>query len=143
MPFLSFSTEWIPGRAEDISEKLNPARKKYDDLMPQPSSNPTEPQVAYPVAHGCPTLDEAFYHFAEDQQSQDEARLRNEGQVVWKELKILENSQKTGKHRSSDSGVLSDHSTATSFEEDESEQPHAQTILRVSQLWIWTIGESK
>lgn len=156
MPFLSFSTHLreprpkrtqndsgvqlkqskdVSGKFDLVREKLNIARKKYDNLMPQTNSK----SVGHPVVHGCPTLDEAFYHFSTDEDSRDEQDCRNRSQVVSKQLKALEESKEKEKRGSNCKGVLSEQSKAANSED---EQPYLQTILRVSQIWIWTIGDS-
>ncbi|KAJ0302382.1 hypothetical protein Brms1b_012042 [Colletotrichum noveboracense] len=68
------------------------------------------------VMHDSPTLDEHYYHFAEDEDSTNDRKGRNRTQVISKYLHM---------------GPYA----------DESDMP--RTILRVSQLWAWTIGDSK
>ncbi|KAJ0358501.1 hypothetical protein COL154_009127 [Colletotrichum chrysophilum] len=66
------------------------------------------------VMHDSPTLDEHYYHFAEDEDSTNDRKGRNRTQVISKYLHM---------------GPYA----------DESDMP--RTILRVSQLWAWTIGD--
>lgn len=71
------------------------------------------------VIHDATTLDEHYYHFASDKNSKSDQSLRNHTQVVTKYLYpdslIPEGLDDIGSWR----------------------------ILRVSQLWAWTIGDSK
>ncbi|KAJ0344713.1 hypothetical protein KNSL1_009112 [Colletotrichum chrysophilum] len=68
------------------------------------------------VMHDSPTLDEHYYHFAEDEDSTNDRKGRNRTQVISKYLHM---------------GPYA----------DESDMP--RTILRVSQLWAWTIGDTE
>ncbi|KAF0316071.1 alkyl hydroperoxide reductase thiol specific antioxidant mal allergen [Colletotrichum asianum] len=70
------------------------------------------------VLHDSPTLDEHYYHFAEDKDSARDRLDRNETQVI---TKYLSPGSKVGGKR------------------QKPQKP--QTILRVSQLWAWTIGD--
>lgn len=72
------------------------------------------------VLHDSPTLDEHYYHFAEDKDSAGDRLDRNETQVI---TKYLSSGLKVG------------------GKPQKPQKP--QTILRVSQLWAWTIGDSK
>lgn len=68
------------------------------------------------VMQDSPTLDEHYYNFAEDEDSTNDRKGRNRTQVISKYLHM---------------GPYA----------DESDMP--RTILRVSQLCAWTIGDSK
>ena len=69
------------------------------------------------VIHGSATLDESYYHFApDDDDAQKDRKCRNGTQVVTKLAKLIENN--SGK------------------------DPDCWPILRVNQLWIWTIADS-
>ncbi|KAL3291157.1 ankyrin repeat protein [Colletotrichum asianum] len=70
------------------------------------------------VLHDSPTLDEHYYHFAEDKDSARDRLDRNVTQVI---TKYLSPGSKVGGKR------------------QKPQKP--QTILRVSQLWAWTIGD--
>ncbi|KAI8308606.1 hypothetical protein K4K61_002478 [Colletotrichum sp. SAR11_59] len=70
------------------------------------------------VLHDSPTLDEHYYHFAEDKDSARDRLDRNETQVI---TKYLSPGSKVGGKR------------------QKPQKP--QTILRVSQSWAWTIGD--
>lgn len=65
------------------------------------------------VVHGSPTLDELYYHFAGDADSKTNRQDLNETQVVTKSLKG-----------------------------DVSKDMH-WPLVRVNQLWIWTLGDNE
>jgi hypothetical protein len=119
MPYLSISTQQSPPTESSndcdrqqlpghLVERFKHARDKYDKLMPKEEDRAAQ----HPVVHGSPTLDEAFYHFASDNESKKDEKRRNHSQVVTKQL-----------------GKTAD-------------QTPTQTSLRVSQIWIWTIDDS-
>lgn len=64
------------------------------------------------VIHDAPTLDEHYYHFATDKESQRDRAYRNENQVFTKY-----------RHQNT------------------IDEPWR--LLRISQLWAWTIGDGK
>lgn len=69
--------------------------------------------------HGSPTLDEWYYQFAQDdKEAIDDQKQRNKSQVVSKYLKETEDEGSTLK-------------------------PGQWTVVRVNQLWIWTISNGK
>lgn len=80
-----------------------------------------------PVIHGCPTLDEAYYHFAEDKVSKDDQEYRNRNQVVTKQLNNENPRNQAPNQRLLESEV----------------KVESLPILRVNQIWIWTIANSK
>ncbi|KAF5974783.1 ankyrin unc44 [Fusarium coicis] len=72
------------------------------------------------VIHGSPTLDEWYYHFSNDRESLEDRDLRNQGQVVSKSLSEVANEPVERTSRDT--------------------KPKRITILRVNQIWIWTIS---
>ncbi|KAI1087797.1 ankyrin repeat-containing domain protein [Rostrohypoxylon terebratum] len=102
MPYLTFSKKLRanPGQDDKIHQDLKKAKDQHRDLL-----NAYENKVI----HGSPTLDESYYHFADDSLSQNDRRYRNKTQVV---TKILESDGK---------------------------EPPFWTVLRVNQLWVWVI----
>lgn len=91
-------------RDDKVAEDLIKAKERHWDLLRTYENK---------VIHGSPTLDESYYHFADDPRSQDDRRDRNKTQVV---TKILEPYEK--------------------------DFPF-WTLLRVNQLWVWVISDSK
>ncbi|KAF2638453.1 hypothetical protein P280DRAFT_84634 [Massarina eburnea CBS 473.64] len=130
MPFSSFSTHFwrvspkegpnqnvLPSPYDQyLLERLEKAQRKYEELMPVPQDNPVS---QYPVFHGCPTLDEAYYHFDADSESRSEEEYRNRSQVVTKQL----------------------NGNAKHEEQFRIDQVQLLPILRVNQIWIWTIAD--
>lgn len=114
MPYLTFSTEVQdetdkPDRKDEPDgdlERLKKAKERYKQLIRQYRDE---------VVHGSPTLDEAYYHFTPDGQSDADRRHRNESQVVTKSLPSAE-------------------------ERGEKHLPYWK-LLRVNQLWIWVIDD--
>ena len=114
MPYLTFSTEVqdetdkpdTKDQPEGALERLKKAKGRYKELIRQYRGE---------VVHGSPTLDEAYYHFASDPQSDANRRNRNETQVVTKSLRSAE--KRGDKHLS------------------------YWKLLRVNQLWIWVIDD--
>lgn len=122
MPFVSFSTYHDVQRASqqfNANEETGPETRAQSPTHPRgilQDSDHQELLKAYKnhVIHFSPTLDEYYYQFATDQESEKDRCSRNESQVVTKSL--LERREK-----GSDSWRL----------------------LRVNQLWIWTLEDSK
>ncbi|KAJ3536507.1 hypothetical protein NM208_g5691 [Fusarium decemcellulare] len=116
MPYLSFSTY----RTQDKEGHNDSAsgRFKNQDKGESRSSRRRERRRALFRAyegerfHASSTLDEYYYHFAKDDESAMDQDSRNEDQVVTKYLR-------------------------TQGLEDDTAWP----LLRVNQLWAWTIGE--
>ncbi|KAI1439371.1 hypothetical protein F5Y02DRAFT_424078 [Annulohypoxylon stygium] len=104
MPYLTFSRKLRASMARDdkVAEDLIKAKERHWDLLRTYENK---------VIHGSPTLDESYYHFADDPRSQDDRRDRNKTQVV---TKILEPYEK--------------------------DFPF-WTLLRVNQLWVWVISD--
>ncbi|KAI0896458.1 hypothetical protein F4806DRAFT_464636 [Annulohypoxylon nitens] len=104
MPYLTFSRKLRANMARDdkVAEDLIKARERHWDLLRTYENK---------VIHGSPTLDESYYHFADDPRSQDDRRDRNKTQVV---TKIIEPYEK--------------------------DFPF-WTLLRVNQLWVWVISD--
>lgn len=94
MPYLTFARE-----AQDA--KGSP---EYTNLLECYKQN---------VIHGSRTLDEFFYHFAQDAKLKSEMQRRNGDQVVTREI--------TGPTKGLE----------------------YWTILRVDQLWLWVVDESE
>ncbi|KAF4475281.1 Ankyrin-1 [Colletotrichum fructicola Nara gc5] len=82
------------------------------------------------VIHKSPTLDEWYYHFDDDKTSSLDKRERNKTQVVTKFISDAKNSQ------SGDQKI-------ESFTGEGSTKPELEnspwTLLRVNQLWVWTV----
>lgn len=120
MPYLSFSPHLredpqVPGRTamgidgnkdpEDAElKRISDAQAKFRRVLDDYEDS---------VVHGSPTLDEWYYHFAGDADSNTNRQDRNENQVVTKSLKG-----------------------------DVSKDMH-WPLVRVNQLWIWTLGDSE
>ncbi|KAF5572117.1 ankyrin unc44 [Fusarium pseudocircinatum] len=118
MPYLSFSTYQKDDGSPDMDK--NNANKDTDSssfLKGTPEFRRKQRQrlvQAYrkqPI-HLSPTLDEYYYHFTKGQESEDHRKSRNETQVVTRYLSKYQQKNK-----------------------DE------WTLLRVNQLWAWTIEE--
>ncbi|KAF5491319.1 Ankyrin-3 [Colletotrichum fructicola] len=112
MPYLCFSTYRgkVPAREEDgLAGKDGP----YDKLL-----------KAYDKgsgAHESPTLDEWYYHFATDEKSEEDKKHRNETQIVTKFQAKYMRRLRFGKG------------------EPVEPRPEQLALLRVNQLWVWTI----
>ncbi|KAM0544379.1 hypothetical protein ACHAPJ_011838 [Fusarium lateritium] len=110
MPYLTFSAHYRDDASlepvnntnseKERLEQLRKAKEKYIGLLQAYDGS---------VIHGSPTLDEWYYHFADDRESTKDKIYRNQTQVVSKSL-----------------------------EADISKLTH-WPLLRVNQLWIWTI----
>ncbi|KAJ3549020.1 hypothetical protein NM208_g720 [Fusarium decemcellulare] len=107
----------VKSRALSVSAVYMPylAFSKY---FPTNSNEPSQREDSYNqllkvykggALHQSPTLDEAYYHFASDGVSKKEQDVRNRSQVVTKYLK------------------------------EEKDLRGGWTLIRVKQLWIWTI----
>lgn len=115
MPYLTFSTEVQdetdkPDRNRQPDEALKSLKKakwRYNQLIGQYSSE---------VVHGSPTLDEAYYHFASDLESDTERQHRNKTQVI---TTLLRSDKTIGEKYQS-----------------------YWKLLRVNQLWVWVIDNS-
>ncbi|KXH30275.1 hypothetical protein CSIM01_12630 [Colletotrichum simmondsii] len=115
MPYLSYVTQC---REEEGEEPFSPTPDVEDDPKKVLKALRTE-KYKYEqllstyregVIHGSSTLDEWYYHFASDQEASKDRKARNESQVVTKGL--------PGKIEDKDFWPL----------------------IRVNQLWIWTIA---
>lgn len=88
------------------------------------------------VVHGCPTLDESYYHFLpEDTNAQKDREYRNRTQIVTKGI-----AEALNQRNSRESGTTK--SKGNKDDEKLAELPY-WTILRINQLWIWVVGQSK
>ncbi|KAK1716731.1 uncharacterized protein BDZ83DRAFT_734000 [Colletotrichum acutatum] len=110
MPYLCLSVN-----LDEDHDNFKKAKKDYESLL---AAYPTES-----IVHRSPTLDEWYYHFAEDQR--EDRNHRNASQVT---TRYLEQSKFLGqngqKKRSSETSSLSDD----------------LALVRVNQVWIWTIS---
>ncbi|KAJ4249866.1 hypothetical protein NW762_012209 [Fusarium torreyae] len=87
MPYLSFSTHYRDDKSlEPVDntnsqkarlEQLRKAKERYNGLLQAYDGSPI---------HGSPTLDEWYYHFADDRESTKDKIYRNQTQVVAKSL---------------------------------------------------------
>ncbi|KAF4339903.1 ankyrin unc44 [Fusarium beomiforme] len=75
------------------------------------------------VIHGSPTLDEWYYHFSNDKESREDKIKRNREQVVTKFLSEMAKPASTNGNTNPD--------------------PNQWTVLRVNQIWVWTISDSR
>ncbi|KAF5641479.1 ankyrin unc44 [Fusarium tjaetaba] len=116
MPYLSYSTHcrhWNNGNRE-----LKEAHDHYEELQ-EKYKDKDKPQ------HGSPTLDEWYYQFAQsDPDATEDQESRNENQVVSKYLKQVKEADDTTDSRDT-------------IDLDENQW----TVVRVNQLWIWTIAK--
>ncbi|KAF4785494.1 hypothetical protein HER10_EVM0006852 [Colletotrichum scovillei] len=116
MPYLSYATQC---REEEGEEPFSPTPDVEDDpknvLQALRAEKYKYEQLLSTykpgVIHGSSTLDEWYYHFASDQEASKDRKARNESQVVTKGL--------PGKIEDKDFWPL----------------------IRVNQLWIWTIAD--
>lgn len=99
MPYITFSIQ----KKDETDES-----REYHDLL-------TLCKNRNVVIHGSRTLDEFYYHFQNDKESEKERELRNRDQVVTVELNNGSALEKESK---------------------------SWTILRVDQLWLWVLNES-
>ena len=76
--------------------------------------------------HRSPTLDEWYYHFGKGEKSQEDKDHRNVTQVVTKFANIDDESIEGQGNNKAEQG-----------------KPDKWTVLRVNQLWIWTLADSK
>ncbi|KAK1711763.1 hypothetical protein BDP67DRAFT_566638 [Colletotrichum lupini] len=117
MPYLSYATQC---REEEGEEPFSPTPDVEDDpknvLQALRAEKYKYEQLLSTykpgVIHGSSTLDEWYYHFASDQEASKDRKARNESQVVTKGL--------PGKIEDKDFWPL----------------------IRVNQLWIWTIADT-
>ncbi|KAJ4195704.1 hypothetical protein NW755_001867 [Fusarium falciforme] len=121
MPYFCFST-YYPNDASlcEKQTKFKDMKTAYEDLKGAQS----------PVIHESPTLDEWYYQFATDDESQKDRRRRNKSQVVTKAIewnKSTKDSDKTPKK---------------SDEEGKGNEAENFKLVRVNQLWAWTIANS-
>ncbi|KAK1542136.1 hypothetical protein CPAR01_05523 [Colletotrichum paranaense] len=113
MPYFCFSTN-----LDKVQEPLVP-KNKYDNLSAEYSTETMS------VVHRSPTLDEWYYHFAKDDESANEDRIRrNESQVVAKFLGRGKNREQNGQNKRTPMSP---------------NQPSDLTLIRINQIWIWTI----
>lgn len=121
MPYFCFSTYYEDGPKEDgpkeaqKQHKFAEMKKEYDRL--DDSGNF--------VVHGSPTLDEWYYQFATDDSSKEERDRRNKSQVVTGAMKGRETTK-----------------AIVQCTEEGKRKPGEWTLIRVSQLWAWTISDS-
>ncbi|SPN96596.1 uncharacterized protein DNG_00118 [Cephalotrichum gorgonifer] len=85
-------------------DELLEAKKKYDSLLEAYNGK---------LIHGSRTLDESYYHMAQDERFQKDMKQRNETQVVTREIMAQS---------------LTDKDTSW-------------TLVRVDQLWLWVIND--
>lgn len=116
MPYLCYSFN-----LDNDEDRFPIARARYAELV-----------AAYPITsavHGSPTLDEWYYHFQKDDETSDKDRLhRNMNQVVTKYQRRRKLREKNG-HKN---GGFVSHCSSGEL-----------SLLRVNQIWIWIIGNSK
>ncbi|KAH7240006.1 uncharacterized protein BKA55DRAFT_693553 [Fusarium redolens] len=116
MPYLSYSTHcrhW-DNRLVPENRELKESHDHYEELQENYKGKDKQ-------HHDSPTLDEWYYQFAqEDGEAKVDQNSRNESQVVSKYLK--ENPQTRGTSRT--------------------REPNQWTVVRVNQLWIWTISKA-
>ncbi|KAF5720983.1 ankyrin [Fusarium mundagurra] len=112
MPYLSYSTHCCHWDGRLVPESRHlKEAHEHDDELQDKYQGKDKQQ------HGSPTLDEWYYQFAqEDDEAVKDQNSRNESQVVSKYLK--ENEGRS-----------------------ESKHPNQWTVVRVNQLWIWTISQ--
>lgn len=117
MPYLAYSTHcrhW-DNRLVPDNQELKDAHDLYEELQDKYEGKDKQ-------QHGSPTLDEWYYQFAQgDDEARDDQNSRNESQVVSKYLK--ENPE------------TNDTPSVT--------EPNQWTVVRVNQLWIWTISKGR
>lgn len=114
MPYLAFSTQHRDDIDLGPTESPNSDKAKLEQVKKASEIHKNHMQCyGGSVVHGSPTLDEWYYHFAEDPESTQERLYRNQSQVVNKNLQV-----------------------------DANQLAH-WPLLRVNQLWIWTIDNSK
>jgi hypothetical protein len=119
MPYLTYSTHCQEWDKLDENNAFRKAAKDYQDLTNTYSGQGTH-------QHGSPTLDEWYYNFAKDNKEATRDRNdRNNNQVVSKYRKEGPKKAKQGGNKSKNS------------------EPYQCTVVRVNQLWIWTISESQ
>ncbi|KAK1488528.1 hypothetical protein CABS01_02158 [Colletotrichum abscissum] len=111
MPYFCFSVNL--GNNREVEKDYKSLLEAYEAHSPQS------------VIHKSPTLDEWYYHFAKNQKSADDRDHRNRNQVVTKYWRREETREQTGQSEVS--------SMASGFTGE-------LTLLRVNQVWIWTIG---
>ncbi|SCB63976.1 unnamed protein product [Fusarium graminearum] len=110
MPYLAFSTQHRDDIDLGPTESPNSDKAKLEQVKKASEIHKNHMQCyGGSVVHGSPTLDEWYYHFAEDPESTQERLYRNQSQVVNKNLQV-----------------------------DANQLAH-WPLLRVNQLWIWTI----
>lgn len=119
MPFLSFATQ-----TEDLHNCHQDSNQEADKGRDGPGQKSERLIKAYKgsVIHSSATLDEVYYHFdLNDTEAQKDRKERNRSQVVTRQLvPTKEKSRLPG-------------------------EPRAEPwpLLRVNQIWIWTIDNSK
>ncbi|KAG5760665.1 hypothetical protein H9Q72_011228 [Fusarium xylarioides] len=122
MPYFSFSTSDPNQEGSEMNDT-----NETKELRAEYRVGSLEEEYGESV-HGSPTLDEWYYHFGEDEGSKKDRNDRNETQVVSKYLETINTE---------------DHEGQGSFSIFDLEKKPARraTILRVNQLWIWTIAD--
>ncbi|RSL46448.1 hypothetical protein CEP54_013846 [Fusarium duplospermum] len=122
MPYFCFSAQYRDEASlGEKQKKFNKMKKAYEDLK----------DSKIPVIHESPTLDEWYYQFATDEKSTKDRESRNRTQVVTKAIEGRKSTEDVDK-----STKENDEWT----EEGEKNQPSEWTLLRVNQLWVWTIA---
>lgn len=123
MPYFCFSTYYkhgpSPGQKQHKSAEM---KKEYERLDDSKSS----------VIHESPTLDEWYYQFATDKSSKDDRDRRNESQVVTRAMKGRESTKAV---------VERTKEGKKGAKKDGKKEPGEWTLIRVNQLWAWTIAD--
>ncbi|EQB56523.1 hypothetical protein CGLO_03466 [Colletotrichum gloeosporioides Cg-14] len=128
------------------AKTLEKAREKYQKLL-------DEYNGINKIIHGSSTLDESYYHFAEDSDSAKDRNRRNETQVAtdsWREERDRKRrhqaepeQKKTVKGQAEQKAVLEEPEQAEERKDKEQMERKLGSywlLIRVNQLWIWTIN---
>ncbi|RSL47701.1 hypothetical protein CEP53_009834 [Fusarium sp. AF-6] len=123
MPYFCFSTQYRDETSlSEKQKKFNAMKTTYEGLKDSKS----------PVIHESPTLDEWYYQFATDEKSTKDRKSRNRTQIVTKALE-----GRKGTEEDDEALEESDRST----KEGEENEPEKWTLLRINQVWAWTISD--
>lgn len=135
MPFLSISTHCPQdldkesiGDATNHLERFRNPRSKLATLKGKRN---------HPIIHESATLDESYYHFAEDDESQKDRQTRNSEQVVAKWSR-----KQNSNEDDSDTAISRTGTGQIKMKQKSDIQPDFWPILRVNQIWIWTLADS-
>ncbi|KAK0381850.1 hypothetical protein CLIM01_00749 [Colletotrichum limetticola] len=113
MPYFCFSVN-----LDEDHGNFQTAKKMYESLLKEYSES---------TVHGSPTLDEWYYHFAKgDDEAAKDRLVRNKSQVVTEYLNGGRKSEQNEYNHGSSASTSSSGELA---------------LLRVNQVWIWTIGK--